>query len=92
MVKIQTGNELGTAILKALGITEKGVLRVQIDCQSNELATVTLIRVVGQDEQGKLLAELDGFVLDRKPEDPNVQAMETVARNLLKAHDAGSGR
>lgn len=84
MATIQTGNELGLAILKALGIESEGVIRVQVDCQPHELATVTLIRTVGQDDAGKLLAALEGYVLDPKPESPESQAMETVARNLLK--------
>lgn len=83
-VRIQTGNDLGTAILKALGIDSKHVLEVGISLKANEMATINIVRSLDQADAGKLLTTLEQYTLERRPEDPKAAAMETVARNLLK--------
>lgn len=88
---VKTGSDLGEAVLKALGIPCRNVLRVQIDCQANDLATVSVIRAVDKGEADQLTALLESYVLDPKPEDPKAAAMDTVARNLMKLHGSGSG-
>lgn len=89
-VRIQTGNDLGTAILKALGIDSKLVLGVHIGMEPNQLATVTIVRALDKVEGDEVVKLLEHYTLERKPEDPKAAAMEAVARNLLKV--GGDGR
>jgi hypothetical protein len=79
------------SILSAFDIPHKGVLSVQIDCRPNELATISIIRSVDVTERDKLMAVLEQYAVERKPEDPAETAMEVVAHNLLKMHGGGSG-
>lgn len=82
--RMQTGNELGTAILKALGIPAKGVISVDIGCKAGDMAAVSIVRLVDGAEAGQLPQVLDQYTLEHRPEDPKAAAMEAVARNLLK--------
>lgn len=85
MAHIKTGNELGTEVLKVLGIDPKMVAELSIHMSANEVATVTITRFLDKIEGDQLATVLERYALERKPTDPAAQAMETVARNLLKA-------
>jgi hypothetical protein len=84
MAVIQTGNDLGNAVLKALGIDSKMVAEVSISMKPNETASITIVRLVDQHEADGLAKVLEQYTLEAKPEDPETKAMETVARNLVK--------
>lgn len=60
---IQTGNTLGLEILSALGMDKKLVKSVGIDCQTNEAATVTIVRMVSDEEAAKIVEELRSYAL-----------------------------
>lgn len=66
MAKIQTGNELGMAILEALGIPSDKVAGVSIDMEPGRLASVTVVRHVDSDEAQKLVMELQKYDLVRQ--------------------------
>lgn len=66
MAVVQTGNELGTAILKALGIEAKMVLGISISMEPDQLATVTITRALESDEAGELVTALEQYDLVRK--------------------------
>ena len=87
MVNIQSGNTLGMAVLKALGIDHKGVRSLSINMDANELATVTIIRSMDKAEADQLVTELRNYVLfatGGTVPASKAQATETVARNLMR--------
>ena len=84
MVNIETSESLGNALLKAMGIDNKMVLEMSLSMKPGELATVTIVRAILEPEAAEMLKALEQYTVERRPEDPMAQAMETVARNLLK--------
>jgi hypothetical protein len=89
MGKIETGNSLGDALLKAMGIDSKMVLEMSLCIKPGELATVTIVRAIIESEAAEMLKALEQYTVERKPEDPKAQALETVSRNLTKARATG---
>lgn len=50
MTKLLLGKELAQAILLALEIPDRHVVSVVAKCKPNELATITIVRAVTQDD------------------------------------------
>lgn len=66
MAVIQTGDELGTAILKVLGIDPKMVQSVSINLEANSVATVNVVRFLDKAEGNEVVKALEQYTLERK--------------------------
>lgn len=59
MTKLLLGKELGAAILLALEIPDRHVLSVVAECKPGEVATITIVRAVTQDDVQAAVKILD---------------------------------
>lgn len=58
---IQSGSDLGRAILEALGLDPSTARSVTIRCAAGEVATVTVERMVLDDDGAKIVASLERY-------------------------------
>jgi ribosomal protein S24E len=84
MAHLLSGIELGTALCKALGLDANRVVSVSLNMEAGGMATATVTHLVDDKAAGDFLKVVEGYELQRKPEDPQAKAMEQVARNLTR--------
>jgi len=63
MIRAATGQELGTALLKALDIDDRLVRRVVITADANGAAHIELVESITEDKQGPLAETLSRYRL-----------------------------
>jgi hypothetical protein len=64
MGPIATGNEVALAMLKAVGVDSRGVLKVQLNTERGEVASLTIVRALDAEDMARLSKQLEA--LERK--------------------------